>query len=187
MNKRILFLLLMVFCNHFINAQSWIPVDKSPMDQIYYPLDYPSAKIRGNIKEPLRLRVIYSRPAKNARDIFGSDIVPYGKVWRLGANEATEIEFFSPATIAGKKVPKGRYTLYALVNEKSWTFIINKETDAWGAFNYDPAKDVARATVPVKELEQPLESLTINFEKTSTGINLDAGWDKKSAVLPISF
>ena len=167
-------------------AQSWVPVDKSPMDQVYFPVDYPSLKLR-NTNEPLRIRVIYSRPFKSGRDIYGTDLVPYGKVWRLGANEATEIEFFSNAVVASKKVPKGRYTLYAIVNETNWTFIINKETDVWGAFKYDSTKDVVRATVPIKEVADTIESLTINFEKTATGVNLVAGWDKKTASLPIHF
>ncbi len=185
--RSILFLIaVFAVSTPLVQAQSWIPVDKSPLDQIYFPVDYPSLKIR-NPKEVLRLRVIYSRPYKNNRDIFGSDIVPYGKIWRLGANEATEIEFFTTATIGSKKIPKGRYTLYAIPNESSWIFIINKETDIWGAFKYDQAKDVARVTVPSTELEQPIESLTINFEKTKAGVNLVAGWDKKSASLPITF
>lgn len=184
--KKILIAALFLLSVQLVQAQSWIPVDKSPLDQIYFPVDYPSLKIR-NPNEVLRLRIIYSRPFKNNRELFGSDIVPYGKIWRLGANEATEIEFFTPATVGGKKVPKGRYTLYAIPSENNWTFVINKETDIWGAFKYDPAKDVARAIVPIKELAEPIESLTINFEKTKSGVNLVAGWDKKSASLPITF
>ncbi|MBO9621041.1 MAG: DUF2911 domain-containing protein [Niabella sp.] len=167
-------------------SQSWIPVDKSPMDQIYYPVDYPSKKIRG-LNEPLRMRVIYSRPAKNNRPIFGSDLVPYGKVWRLGANEATEIDFFTPVTVNGKKIAAGRYTMYCIPNEKEWTFIINKDTDAWGAFNYDSAKDVVRATAPVEEVKDLIESLTINFEKSGSKVNLVVEWDQKKASLPINF
>lgn len=168
------------------NSQSWIPVDKSPMDQIYFPIDYPSKKIRG-AGEPLRMRVIYSRPARNNRKVFGTDIVPHGKIWRLGANEATEVDFFTAATINGRKIPAGRYTMYCIPNEKEWTFIINKDTDAWGAFNYDAAKDVVRATVPVEELKEPIESLTINFEKSGSKVNLVAEWDQKKAALPINF
>ncbi len=186
MMKKVLFAALLLVSVQFANAQSWIPVDKSPLDQIYFPVDYPSLKIR-NPREVLRMRIIYSRPFKNNRELFGSDIVPYGKIWRLGANEATEIEFFTPAVVGGKKVPKGRYTLYAIPEEKAWTFVINNETDIWGAFKYDQAKDVARVSVPVKELTEPMESLTINFEKTKTGVNLVAGWDKKSASLPVTF
>lgn len=169
-----------------VRGQSWIPVDKSPMDQIYYPVDYPSKKIRGT-SEPLRMRVIYSRPAKNNRKIFDSDIVPYGKVWRLGANEATEIQFFTTAVIGGKKVPPGRYTIYCIPTEKEWTFIINKDTDAWGAFNYDAAKDVVRTTVPVEELKDPVEFLTIDFEKSGSTVNLVIEWDQKKASLPVNF
>ncbi|WP_018627578.1 DUF2911 domain-containing protein [Niabella aurantiaca] len=169
-----------------VQGQSWIPVDKSPMDQIYYPVDYPSKKIRGT-SEPLRMRVIYSRPAKGNRKIFDSDIVPYGKVWRLGANEATEIQFFTQAVIGGKKVPAGRYTIYCIPAEKEWTFIINKDTDAWGAFNYDAAKDIVRTTVPVEELKDPVEFLTIDFEKSGSTVNLVIEWDQKKASLPVNF
>src|ERR1700760_1687007 len=90
-------------------------LDKSPMDMAYYPANYPMLKSQQKPTEPLVVRVIYSRPQKNNRVIFG-DLVEYGKVWRLGANEATEIEFFQDVKIAGKKIKKGRYTMYALVN-----------------------------------------------------------------------
>lgn len=172
--------------SQFAAAQQWAPVDKSPLDQIYFPIDYPSLKVKG-AKEPLRLRIIYSRPNKGNRQVFGSDIVPYGKVWRLGANEATELDLFTEAKIGGKKIPAGRYTLYALVGETRWTFIINKETDTWGAFKYDPAKDVCRVTAPVEKVDKPIESLTIDLEKSGTGVNVVAGWDTVSATLPISF
>lgn len=167
-------------------AQQWAPVDQSPLDQIYFPANYPSLKIKGT-SEPLRMRVIYSRPQKKNRRIFGSAIVPFGKVWRLGANEATEIDLFTDAVIGGKKVPAGRYTLYALVREKAWTFIVNRETDVWGAFKYSEAKDLCRVTVPVEPLDQPLEALTIRLEQANQGVNLIAAWDHISATMPISF
>ncbi|MBO9593751.1 MAG: DUF2911 domain-containing protein [Niabella sp.] len=186
MTKYVLMAAMSFFFHIAANSQSWIPVDKSPMDQIYFPVDYPSKKIRGT-SEPLRMRVIYSRPAKNNRKIFNSDIVPYGKVWRLGANEATEIQFFSPAVIGGKKVPAGRYTVYCIPTEKEWTFIINRDTDAWGAFNYDATKDVVRVSAPVEELKDPIEFLTIDFEKSGSTVNLAIEWDQKKASLPINF
>ncbi|HMR82810.1 MAG TPA: DUF2911 domain-containing protein [Niabella sp.] len=186
MKRVFLFLFFAFLSTSVLNAQHWAPVDKSPLDQIYFPADYPSLKIKGT-KEPLRMRIIYSRPNKNNRPIFGSEIVPYGKVWRLGANEATELNLFTDAKIGGKKVPAGRYTLYALVSEKSWTFIVNKETDTWGAFKYDPSKDVCRVTADVKALDKSIESLTIDLEKSAGGVNLVAGWDTVSATLPILF
>src|SRR5262249_8647996 len=147
----------------------------------------PVLKIQDKVKDPLVARVIYSRPKREGRTVFGG-LVTYGKVWRLGANEATEIEFYKPVTIGDKKVPAGRYTLYALVNEKTWTFIINKETDTWGAFKYDASKDIARAEVPVEISGDPVETLSMVFNnnKPANSFNLVVAWDNVKAVLPIS-
>jgi len=162
------------------------PVDKSPMDMSYYPNSYPVQKIQDKITEPLVARVIYSRPQKSGRTIFG-ELVEYGKVWRLGANEATEIEFFKAVRIGGKKIPKGRYTLYALVNEDSWTIILNKETDTWGAFKYNAKKDLTRFEVAVQKNDSPVESFSMMFEKTATGCNLIIAWDTTKVSMPINF
>jgi len=167
-------------------AQSGLPeVDKSPMDMCYYPVQYPNLKTQDKKTEPLTARVIYSRPKKEGRQIFGG-LVEYGKLWRLGANEATEIEFYRPVIIGGKKIVKGRYTLYAIVNEKSWTFIVNKETDVWGSFKYSQAKDVARIDVPVQPLTESIESLVMNFEKENQTIKLVVAWENVQVALPIS-
>ncbi len=80
-----------------------------------------------------------ARPQKNNRSIFG-DLVPYDMIWRMGANEATEIEFFRDVKIDGKKLAKGRYTMYAIPSTDKWTIVLNKETDTWGAFGYDDKK-----------------------------------------------
>jgi len=162
------------------------PVDRSPMDMSYYPNNYPIQKIQDKITEPLVARVIYSRPKKENRVIFGG-LVKYGEVWRLGANEATEIEFFKHVRIDGKRISKGRYTLYAIVNENSWTMILNKETDIWGAFKYNIKKDVLRVDVPVQKTDATLESLAMMFEKTTEGINLVIAWDMIKVSLPISY
>lgn len=167
-------------------AQSSYPaIDKSPMDMCYYPENYPVLKIRDKVTQPLIARVVYSRPKKEGRAIFG-ELVEYGKVWRLGANEATELEFFKQVQIGGKKIAKGRYTLYAIVNEKSWTFIINKETDTWGSFKYDAAKDVARLDVPVQKTAEPVESLVMTFEKSNDTLNLVVAWESVKTALPIT-
>ena len=156
------------------------------MDMSYYPTNYPVQKMQDKITEPLVARVIYSRPQKSGRAIFG-DLVKYGEVWRLGANEATEVEFFKTVRIGGKKVSRGRYTLYALVNETSWTIIVNKETDIWGAFKYDIKKDLVRVTVPVQKTDAVIESLVMAFDKTTAGCNLVIAWDNVKASLPITF
>ena len=166
-------------------SNSLPPVDKSPMDMCYYPNNYPVLKIQDKATEPMVARVIYSRPQKNGRLIFG-DLVEYGKVWRLGANEATEIEFFRSVKIGDKKVEKGRYTLYAIPAEDTWTIILNKDNDTWGAFKYDELKDVLRTTVPVQKLNEGVEALAMTFEKSDSGCNLIIAWDNIKASLPIS-
>ena len=90
-----------------VQAQTKFPkVDKSPMDMVYFPDAYPHLKIQNKPTEPLIARVIFSRPQKNGRTIFG-ELLEYGKVWRLGANEATEIEFFQNVKIGNTKIKKG--------------------------------------------------------------------------------
>ena len=152
----------------------------------YYPVNQPVLRIQDKATEPLVARVIYSRPLKNGRTIFG-ELVEYGKVWRLGANEATEIELFRHVKIGNKKIQKGRYTLYALVNENTWTIIVNKETDIWGAFKYDIKNDVVRIDVPVQNTDQIVEALTLFFEKSPNGAFLVMAWDKVKVSLPIVF
>ena len=177
----------LLFVSFVVIAQSSLPpVDKSPLDVCYYPFRYPNLKAQDKITEPLTARVIYSRPKKEGRTVFGG-LIEYGKLWRLGANEATEIEFYKPVIIGGKKIAKGRYTLYAIVNEKSWTFIINKETDIWGSFKYNQSKDVVRVDSPVQTLSEPAESLSMIFEKENSAINLIVAWENTKVALPISF
>lgn len=161
-------------------------VDKSPMDMIYFPANYPVLKIQNKASEPLVARVIYSRPQRQGRKIFG-DLVEYGKIWRLGANEATEIEFYKDVRVGGKKIHKGRYTLYALVNETSWDIIFNKDTDTWGAFKYDAKKDVIRTEVAVQKTEELVDFFSMTFEKTDAGASLIIAWEQCRVSLPISF
>lgn len=161
-------------------------LDKSPMDMSYYPVNYPVLKIQDKITEPLVARVIYSRPQKSGRVIFGG-LVKYGEVWRLGANEATEIEFFKHVRIGGKRITRGRYTLYAVVNENSWTIIVNKETNTWGSFKYDPKKDLVRVELPVQKTDPGAESFSMQFEKATAGCNLLIAWDNIRVSIPVTF
>jgi hypothetical protein len=174
---------LLLSVNSF--AQTSLPdADKSPLDVSYYPVNYPLLKIQNKTPEPPVARIIYSRPKREGRPIFGN-LVEYGKLWRLGANEATELEFYKPVTIAGKKIPKGRYTLYAIVKEKFWTIIINKETDIWGSFKYNQAKDVVRVEVPVETLAETAEMLCMTFEKNRENFNLIIAWENIKVAVPI--
>lgn len=187
MHKTSIFFLLIFFSLiSFSQTVSKAPeVDKSPMDVSYYPANYPVLKIQNKATEPVVARVLYSRPQKQGRKVFG-ELVEYGKVWRFGANEATEIEFYKDVKIAGKKVSKGRYTLYAIVNENSWTVIVNKETDVWGAFKYDSKKDVLRTDITVQKTTEIVESMSMWFDKSENGITLNMAWEQIRVSLPIT-
>src|ERR1700744_3913292 len=161
-------------------------LDSSPLDISYYPVNYPVLKIQDKVNEPLIARVVYSRPQKRGSKLFG-DLISYGQIWRLGANEATEIEFFQDVKIDGKTVKKGRYTLYALVNEDKWTLIFNKETDTWGAFRYDSSKDLLRTTITVEKQANITEAFSIAFQKVEKGADLVITWDDVQVKLPIAW
>ncbi len=185
--KQFLLILSILCLSAGITAQTKLPpIDKSPMDMSYYPNGYPVLKIQDKATEPLVARVIYSRPQKNGRTIFG-DLLEYGKVWRLGANEATEIECYQNVKINNVKIKKGRYTLYCIPYADKWTIIVNKETDTWGSFKYDPKKDLVRIDVPVQKQTEMTEEFVMAFDKTATGANLIIAWEDVKVNLPIIF
>src|SRR5258705_2206357 len=115
------------------------------------------------IKQDFGLAAIelsYSRPGIKKRKIFG-DLVPYGKVWRTGANNATTLTFGDDVTINGTKIPAGKYGLLTIPDKKSWTIIITKQTDVTSPAAYKQASDVVRIPVEVKKLDRPLETFTM--------------------------
>lgn len=148
-------------------------LDVSPLDVILF---------RGENNEPLA-RVLYSRPQTRDREIFGK-LVPYGEVWRTGANEATEITLYQDMTVSGKKIGKGTYTLFTIPRENEWTIILNNSTNIWGAYDYQVEKDVARITVPVKKAKTPIEALSMSFDPIENGAKLYIGWDDRYVEVP---
>ncbi len=186
MSKIAVTLLLCMACLLGATAQSRFPLlDKSAMDMSYYPVNYPILRIQDKASEPLVARLVYSRPLRNGRNVFG-ELLEYNKIWRLGANEATEIEFYKDVLINGKVVPKGRYTLYGIPLEDKWTIIVNRETDIWGAFKYDSGKDVVRVDAAVQKQTEPQEAFTMFFEKSNGGFVMVAAWDTSLVTVPIS-
>ena len=159
-------------------------VDASPLDVAYYPVNV--AKVKKDDTSMPIIKVLYSRPARKGRTIFGV-LEQFDKVWRLGANESTEIYFDRAVTIGNKKVKAGRYSLFAIPTKDKWTIIVNKQTDRWGAFTYDQAKDVTRVDVPVTLLEKPIESFSIVFTEAAEGANMIMAWDTTQVTLPIAF
>lgn len=175
-----------------VNDSMLLSIDKSPMDISYFPEDYPKQKmVTPNMANPVA-RVIYSRPQKNGRTIFadssitGNIIQYYGHEWRLGANEATEIEFFKEVTINGKKIAAGRYIIYCIPYADKWKIIINENLYSWG-LHIDKAKDLAEMDIPVIKNNVQIEYFTMLFQKSTAGCNLVMAWGDVKVVLPINF
>jgi hypothetical protein len=160
-------------------------LDKSPMDMSYLPSDYPILKMAGKTKGQPIARVIYGRPQKNGREIFGG-IIKYGEVWRFGANEATEIEFFRNVKLGNKPIAKGRYTLFCIPNADKWTLILNKELFAWGSFTYDAKKDVVRIDATPEIINEVIDPFTIYFEETKNTDYIVIVWDNVRTKFPFT-
>ncbi len=160
-------------------------IDVSPMDMSYYPVDYPKLKMARSVNTPPLARVIYSRPHLQGRHIF-HEVLKYDEPWRLGANEATELDLYKDATIQDKKIKAGRYIIYCVPHTDNWTIAINTNIDSWG-LEPDTTKDVARFTVPVIKTNNSLEYFTIVFEDNNGTANLLMAWDDAEVRLPFKF
>ena len=128
-------------------------------------VEFPAASPACTLKQRVGLtdiEVVYSRPGVKGRTIFGG-IVPYGQVWRTGANSATKITFSTPVKLNGTDIPAGTYALFTIPGENEWTIIINKDASQWGAFQYDEKADVARFKVTPDQLAEHIETFTIEF------------------------
>lgn len=173
-----------------VNAQEFSKIDKSIMDASYFPDNAPKrAFIKDKTKqmeaEP-KIRVLYSRPLKKGRTIFG-DVVKFDEAWRIGANESTEILFLTDVVFGGTEVKAGRYTLIAVPTEKEWTIKLNSVNDGWGNYSYDSAFDVASVTVPTAISANEIEALSIvMYEKTKNVVHIKIGWDNTTAEIPVT-
>ena len=129
------------------------------------------------------VKVTYGQPSKKGREIFGK-LVPYGEVWRTGANEATEITFAKDVTVGGKPVKAGTYTLFTIPTENEWTVILNSQLKQWGAYDYGKHKDkdVAQFTVPSSKTSAVVEKLTYSFTPEN---DLVIAWDDRQISVPI--
>lgn len=166
----------LLFLTTNVQAQKFPGLDKSPLDQALFPADN---------KIPTKTaKVIYSRPQLKGRAL--SELAPAGKVWRTGANEATEITFYKDVNLGKTKVKAGTYSLYTIPGEKEWTIILNKDINIWGAYSYKEANDVARLVVPATQTEESLEAFSMVFTKADNGMILNLGWDKTRVAIPFT-
>jgi Protein of unknown function (DUF2911) len=127
----------------------------------------------------------YASPRAKGRKIYG-ELVPFGQVWRTGANEATTLVTPVDLTIGGAAVPAGSYTIFAVPNKDKWTLIISKKTGEWGTDYPGQANDLARVDMKVSALPSPVENFTISFEKSGGGANLNIDWETTRASVMIS-
>ncbi|KFB00643.1 asparagine synthetase B [Mangrovimonas yunxiaonensis] len=167
------FLIAAFLTSFTLVGQNFKPLDVSPMDAATYPSSH-------RISKKL-VKVIYSRPQLKGRPI--ESLAPNGKVWRTGANEATEITFFKDVTFGGKPVKAGTYTLFTIPEKETWTIILNAEVDVWGAYSYNKNKDVARVLAQVNKSQDTLESFSIAFDDEGT---MHLGWETLRLAIPIS-
>jgi hypothetical protein len=144
-------------------------------------LEFPAASPSCTLKQRVGLTDIsidYSRPGVKGREIFGG-IVPYGQVWRTGANAATKIVFSTAVKLNGSEVPAGTYALLTIPGQDEWTVIINKGPEQWGAYKYDEKLDVARFKVSPIVLGQPVDLFTIEFKQIKDESSLiSLVWDR---------
>lgn len=130
------------------------------------------------------LFVDYGRPSMRGRVIMGG-LVPYGQVWRTGANSATHFHTDADLQIGETRVPRGTYTLYTLPSAEQWQLIVNRQTGQWGT-QYDPGQDLARIPMQRRDVAEPVEQFTIDFVPTGAGeANLTLTWERTQLAVPI--
>lgn len=144
-------------------------------------IEFPAASPLCSLKQRVGLtdiQVEYSRPGVKGRDVFGS-MIPYGQVWRTGANSATKLVFSTPVKLNGNEIPAGTYALMTIPDKDEWTVIINKGSDQWGSYKYDQSADLVRFKVKPIALDRPVETLTIDFDDIKDeSSELKLAWDK---------
>jgi hypothetical protein len=131
--------------------------------------------------EGIPIELTYGQPSVKGRVIFG-DLVPYDKIWRTGANEATVFENKKALKIGGETLPPDKYSLFTIPGREEWVVIFNDIHNQWGAYNYDSSKDVLRIKVPVEKTENIVEKLNFYFDEKA----LIMEWERSRIVLPIN-
>ena len=134
------------------------------------------------------LKVVYSQPQKHGREVFGK-LVPFGEVWRTGANEATEITVTQDVTFNGTLVKAGTYALFTIPQQEKWTIILNKDLGQWGSYNYSQKKDVLRFDVPAKPIPNNavFEPFTIRIDQKTDTAEIFLLWDKTQVSFNVQF
>lgn len=169
-----------VVCSAIILCVAAALVVRAQQDKAKRPS--PPATAKCDLGSGKSITIDYSSPRAKGRKIFGG-LVPYGQVWRTGANEATTFVTTSDTMVGGTHVPAGSYTLYTIPNKDKWTLIISKKTGEWGTDYAGPGSDLARIDMKAGSTSAPVENFTIAFDKSC---NLTLSWENTSASVAIT-
>ena len=145
----------------------------------------PPATAQCALADGKSITVNYSSPRAKGRKVYGG-LVPYGEVWRAGANEATTFVTTADLMVGGTHVPAGSYTLYALPTADKWTLVISKKTGQWGTPYPGADSDLARIDMKASTLPAAVENFTIAFDKSGSGCTLRMDWETTRASIDIT-
>lgn len=171
------FLILIALISYDAQGQEALKQKPSPLGMVTYTFG------------DTYVKVTYGRPHLRGREAFTETaaLAPLGKVWRTGANEATEITVTDTVKMAGEVVPPGTYSVFTIPGAKSWTIILNEDVGQWGAYKYDEEKDLIRFEVPVNKSEEMFEPFTIRFDQAKGDVNLQMIWANTLVNIPFDF
>ena len=175
MKKTFLVVALLFFSGIFLKqakAQDFKGLDKSPMDLASYPDNY---RISDKV-----IKIVYSRPQLKGRSL--TNLAKFGKKWRTGANEATEITFYKDVNFGGTPVKSGTYTMYTIPGEVNWTVVLSNQLNVWGVYFHKDENDVAKVTIPVKKSEEIIDVFSIVIDKDMT---IHMGWGDLILSIPV--
>ena len=144
----------------------------------------PPAKAECKLSGGKTVTIDYSSPRAKGRKIFG-ELVPYGQVWRAGANEATSFVTSGDITVGGTAVPAGKYTIFAIPDQNKWKLVISKKTGEWGTAYPGPDNDLARIDMKASKTSAPVENFTIAFDEAGGGCTLRMEWENTRASVDI--
>jgi hypothetical protein len=175
-HTKLLLSILFSFCLSTLFAQESLPTRPSPLAiaAVRYKDTY--------------IKITYSQPRKRGREIFGK-LVPFGEVWRTGANEATEITLTKDLFVKGTLLLAGTYSIFTIPGKETWTIIFNKDLGQWGSYNYTIKSDVLRIDVPLMQTNENevFEAFTMQFDHRNSVADLLILWDRTKISIPIQF
>ena len=170
--KKIGILLFFVCLGLGLSAQKFAGLDKSPLDVVMLRKDRNAKPIA---------KIFYSRPQLKGRTLI--ELAPEAQIWRLGANEATELVVNEAFKLGGTKIAPGNYTMYAVPSTTKWTIVLSKDTDVWGSYSYNQANDVVRIDAPTMKSKESIEEFSIDFNYGDKALYF--GWGDVIAKLAI--